>query len=108
MGSSRGTQNGPDDVDVRYVLQAFEAMNKCRITISMRLDGRSDSIALIVEVHAWEGLDDVPEAQHLGSVKSTIGYKDRRSMEAAILQSLYQLDAHLAREELAKVNNKVR
>lgn len=107
MASSRGTSNGPDDVDVRYVLQAFEAMNKCHITITMKLDGRSDSVAMIVEVHAWDTVEDVPEARHLGSHKTVIGYKDRRTMEAAILQALYQLDAHLAREELAKVNSKV-
>lgn len=106
LASSRGTSNGPDDVDVRYVLQAFEEMNHCQLTIHMRLDGKYPSIALLVEVNAWERQENVLEAQHLGSCKTTIGYKDRRTMGAAILQAMYQLDEHLAREELAKVKEK--
>jgi len=106
LASSRGTSNGPDSVDVRYVLMAFEEMNSCHITISMRLAGKPDNVAMAVEVHAWDTAEDVPEAQHLGSVKLTIGSRDRRTMEAAILQALYQLDAHFAREELAKAIRK--
>jgi len=93
-------------VDVSYVLAAFEAINKCKLRVAMHIGGSANRPIVFLEVTAWDTLEDLPEVQLLASHKCQIGSNGPRSMEAAILQSLYALDAHMVDLELAKVNNK--
>jgi hypothetical protein len=93
-------------VDVKYVLGAFEEMNKCRLSVRITTQGSGSRLGLVVELVAWNTLEDTPEATLLASQKLIVGSLGPRTMEAAILQGLYSLDAQMAEAEFARVNNK--
>lgn len=93
-------------MDVTYVLAAFEEINKCKLRVLVHIAGTSSRPILFVEVTAWDTLEDIPEARLLGSHKCQIGSNGPRTMEGAILSSLYGLDAIMAADEFARVNNK--
>lgn len=93
-------------MDVKYVLAAFQELNKVSLRVSMHLEGTAARPELLLTVTAWDTLLDVPEARLLASQKLLVGFTGARTMEAAILQALYGLDAQLGAEELAKVNHK--
>jgi hypothetical protein len=57
-------------------------------------------------MRAWEPGVDRMAVQPLASQKQKIGSSGPRSMEAAILQGMYALDAQLAVEEFAKARTK--
>jgi len=106
LGSKVGLSSGVDVVDVKYVLSAFEAINRCKLSVLIRLSGTG--ARPVVEVEMWaDPLESVAaEPARLGSVRLQAGSTGARTMEAAILQGLYTLDAQLAENELAKVISK--
>lgn len=106
MALKNGSSTGVDCVDVKYVLAAFQEMNKVALRVSMHLEGTAARPELLMTVTAWDTLLDIPEARLLASQKLTVGFTGARTMEAAILQALYSLDAQLGAEEFARVNNK--
>ena len=106
MALKNGSSVGVDCVDVKYVLAAFQEMNKCALRVSMHLEGTAARPELMMTVTAWDTLLDVPEAKLLASQKLLVGFTGAKTMEAAILQALYGLDAQLGAEELARVDHK--
>jgi len=106
LALKQGSSSGVDVVDVKYVLAAFQEINKCGLRVGMHLEGTSARPELILTLTAWSTLLDVPEARLLASQKLQVGSMGPRTMEAAILQALYGLDAQLAADEFARVNNK--
>lgn len=106
MALKQGSSTGVDVVDVKYVLAAFQEINKCALRVSMHLEGTTARPEMMVTVKAWDTLLDVPEAKLLAFQKLIVGSTGARTMEAAILQALYGLDAAMAAEEFARVNNK--
>lgn len=106
MASSRDSSNKPDAVDVRYVLQAFQHINRVKIEIRMGVMEVEGEPLLAMEVAAHEADVEVGEASSLASLRLKLGYRECHQMEAAILQALYKLDAELAHLELARSNRK--
>jgi len=106
LGLRNGSQTGVDCVDVRYVLAAFETLNRCKLSVLIRVSGTEARPVMDLEVWA-DPLESVAaEPARLGSVRSVVGSTGARTMEAAILQALYTLDAQLAVGEFARVDNK--
>lgn len=105
MGSKRGLQSGVDGVDVAYVLTAFQEINQC--TIEMRAGalqvGRASVLRL--ELIANDASAEIGAAPPLGSVRLEIGYHNPISLESAILQALYRLDADLQAQKPALVSS---
>jgi len=106
LALKHGSSSGVDVVDVRYVLSAFETINKCKLEIGISLAGTEARPEVILEMRAWEMEADRMAVQPLAYQKQMIGLSGPRSMEAAILQGMYALDAQLAEEEFARVNKK--
>jgi len=102
LASKHGSSSGVDVVDVKYVLAAFEEINKCRLEITISLAGTPARPDVILEMRAWEREVDRMAVQPLAYQRLLIGSSGPRSMEAAILQGMYGLDAQLAEEEFAK------
>lgn len=102
MALKQGSSSGVDAVDVKYVLAAFQEMNRCVLTVLLRVSGTSTSPVLNLEMVAGPKESVAAEPVPLACHKSTIGLSGARTLEAAILQGLYGLDAEMAGEELAK------
>jgi hypothetical protein len=106
MGLKNGSSTGVDCVDVRYVLSAFETLNQCKLSVLIRLSGTEARPVMDLEVQADPLESAAAEPAPLGLVKSVVGSTGARTLEAAILQALYSLDAQLAAGEFARADNK--
>jgi hypothetical protein len=106
LASKVSLSSGVDCVDVKFVLAAFEEMNKCRLSIEMWVEGTASRPVLMLEMRAWGRDVDRMAVQPLASRKQPIGSLGSQQMEAAILLGLYGLDAQLAEEEFAKTIKK--
>lgn len=102
MASKRGSSSGQDSVDVAYVLQAFQEINRCIIEIRMGVSALGKSTTLEMELLAHDKDKGIGEAAPLASVKLSLGYHNPQRMEAAILQALYRLDADMGHVEFAR------
>lgn len=90
-----------DVVDVLSVFDAFQSINHCHLTVEMWLESGQGVQVMVLEMRAWEKGADKLAVQPLASLLQRIGLSGPRSMEAAILQGLYGLDAQLAEKEFA-------
>jgi len=106
LALKNGSSGGVDCVDVSYVLAAFQEMNKCTLHVIITLEGTAARPVMVLRVSAWSHpLVDV-EPVLLASQKLPVGSTGPRTMEAAILQALYALDAQLAAGEFARADRK--
>jgi hypothetical protein len=87
-------------IDVGAVMEAFEQINQCFITIFGKVEELDGGKQLIWLVQAMDTKEDVPDPKVLGSVKCHLGSGGHRTMEAAVMWALYQLDAQIARYEM--------
>ena len=106
MALNHGSSGGVDCVDVKYVLEAFEHINKCRLSVQVTIQGQGPHLGLVVEMFAYSRPVDLSEVRCLASQRLIVGSVGPRTMEAAILQGLYSLDAQMAAEEFAKADKK--
>jgi len=106
LALKQGSSTGVDVVDVKYVLSAFEAINRCKLSVLIRVSGTEARPVMDLEVWADPLESAAAEPAPLGSVKSVVGSTGARTMEAAILQALYSLDAQLAAGEFARAIDK--
>lgn len=104
MAVSRLTLSNPDLVDVASVMEAFETINNCAITLHGRVGGPDGSRRLELIVSALEDLQDGPDQRYLASVNVNMSPVSHRTIEGAILWALYQLDWQLAQTEWDKTN----
>jgi len=105
LESSRISSSKPDAVDVRYVLQAFQHINRTRIVISMGILEVEGEPLMAMEVSAHDMDQEIGDRPSLASVKLRLGYRECHQMEAVILQALYKLDAEIAKDEFVKANS---
>jgi hypothetical protein len=88
------------------VMLAFEAINQCRVVLTVGLDPEGPEAVLNWTAEAWERERSSTEAKPLASVRWKIGSTDVRTMDALILQLMYKLDGAMAKEEFSRVLNK--
>jgi hypothetical protein len=106
LASSRDTSNGPDVWDLVTTMMAFQHINHCRLEFRMRIPNDAKRLEALLELSAWEDNPESGEAKLLASARCLAGYSDRRTVEAAILQHMYALDAQMAEEEFRNAENK--
>jgi len=106
LALKQGSSTGVDAVDVKFVLAAFQEINQCIVTCVLSVSGTASRPILEMELIAEEiaVLPAVPA--RLACQKLTVGSFGPRTMEAAILQGLYSLDAQLAEREFARAHTK--
>lgn len=100
MAVSRLSSSTPDLQDVAAVMDGFQEINKCYITIFGRVEGAAGARRLVLIVSAQDTAEDVPDPKFLASVNVDLGCGSHRTMEGAILWALYQLDWRIAEQEL--------
>ena len=108
MALKQGSSTGVDAVDVKYVLAAFEELNSCRLVVQLSIEGTAARPDLIMEITAVDKGSASAAPAPLAYQKSIVGSMGPRTMEAAILQALYALDAQLAAAEFARGIDKKR
>jgi hypothetical protein len=96
--------SGPDVLDVTAVIQAFEQINTCRITVLGSVADRDGLQTLCWIISAQEDLEDVPEQKYLASVNVSMNGGGHRTIEGAIMWALYQLDWQLSKHEIARTH----
>ena len=96
MASSRDTSNGPDWKDIAAALQAFQSQEELDLTVILRAVGTENRPDLEVEVQARPKLIWKQEAAPWDYVKLTCSATQRKTLEAALLAALYQLDFRIA------------
>jgi len=106
LALKQGSSSGVDCVDVKYVLAAFQEINHCRLIVELTIQGTPARPDLILGVMAWGNEDVDAEPVLLASQRSPVGSVGPRTMESAILQALYALDAQLAEAEFVKRDKK--
>ncbi len=106
MASSRDSSNSPDWRDLADILNAFEDEN--HLTVNIRLSpvvtGTTTDIRL--EAVWWKVGEDYVDRRHSDYLSVTCLATNRKSLEAAILALLYQLDFKLASDEFDGVVKK--
>jgi len=103
LATSRLSSNNPDLQDVASVMDAFETINKCSITLHGKVVGVAGARKLQLIVSAMETNEDLPDQGYLASVNVDLGCGSHRTMEGAMLWALYQLDWRLAEIEVGRV-----
>jgi hypothetical protein len=106
LASSRDTRNGPDLQDVLSAMMAFEGINSVRLVLHLLTEKVGQTVVLRMEVEAWERPKESTAPLLLASSSVRIGSSDRRTVDAALLQLMYKLDAVLATGEFSKLTNK--
>ena len=106
MGSKRGLSANVDTIDLAMVMRAFEQMNNAVLTGRMKVENVAGHPQLILLWEAHSAEMEIGEAPSLGSVRCSLGSTGHLTMESAIMWSLYQLDAQIARAELDKAHTK--
>lgn len=106
MASSRFSSNQPDLTDVAVTLAAFEKINQVRVQISLNCVEEKGRTDVCITSTAWQMASPFTEAGFLASSSATCLAMNLRSLEAALIHSLYSLDGQLAKREFEKVATK--
>jgi hypothetical protein len=88
------------------VMAAFEAINQVRLEVRCGLVGGTNDAQLSFVFTAFTRETADAEPVLLASVTRRQSYNKARTMDAAILQGLYALDAEMAREEFTRALQK--
>lgn len=102
MGSKRGLSSATDLIDVAMVIKAFEEMNNVVLSGRMRVENVGGVAQLVLLWEAHDREREIGEVPVLASQRCVCGHGNHLTMESAIMWSLYQLDAQMARNELER------
>lgn len=99
MASSRDTSNGVDWKDLADILLRFEKENSVEVlvTITTEVKNNKQDLRLTLQPYDTKGEEVAP--MPWAFVSATCSSTNRKTLEAALLALLYQLDFKLARNE---------
>jgi hypothetical protein len=100
LASSRFSVNSPDTIDLAAVMAAFEEINNVWVTLNGRVESVRGVPCLTFLGQAHDKGSEIGEVPPLASVKCHCGFTNHRTMESAIMWTLYQLDGEMARREM--------
>lgn len=99
MASSRGTSNGPDWRDIALAMEAFEAQEDCRLSITLcsaiDKNGCADLIMQAQALRDGEGLEVIT----LASASVTCSGTHPQTLDGALFRLMYALDFQSAANE---------
>jgi hypothetical protein len=99
LASSRLSSNYPGGQDVVMNLEAFEAINTVTIEIRMRSSLRGGLADIVMTALAHPSAELIGEVPPLASVSRSYLGMQVKTLDAAVFQLLYALDAQLALRE---------
>jgi len=102
LASKRSLSVSTDLIDLGEVMAAFEEMNNIIVEGRMRVDNVRGTRRVIIQFTAHDRRSEIGEVPPLASVRCVTGDNGHLTMESAIMWSLYQLDAQIAKGELDK------
>lgn len=101
LASKKRVSATTEGVDVAYLIEAFQSLNSCILSISFELTVRSGRPDLMIIATAYTINPASAERVVLVSWRSSLSQSNCRTLEAATILSLYRLDGLLAQHELA-------
>lgn len=101
MASKRGLSSIVGVTDVAFVMEAFQSLNSCILSLCFEVTVRSGVPDLMVIANAFTLNDATAERVVLASFRSSLRQLNCQTMESAIISCLYRLDARLAQHELS-------
>lgn len=99
MASSRDTSNSPDWRDLASIIDSFEKQDQVTVTITLSVEVLEGVPEMFVELNTGISLTADAELAPSGCVRLKCSATNRKTLEAAILAGLYQLDFQLACNE---------
>jgi len=102
LALNHGSSKSVGATDVAFQLQAFELVNKCQIRVTLATSVENGHPGLFMDVTAYPEGMEIGEAPPLGFSRFNLGAQGFRTMEAAILFGLYQIDFVLAEGEFSR------
>lgn len=87
--------------DIANNLAGFEAENRCTILLRMSQIRRNGAPDLALTAEAVDAASIDTDLKTLASVSATCSAMNVQSLEGALIQLLYRLDAEIVRRELA-------
>lgn len=100
MALKDGSSHGPDVRDLTTQLGAFQEVNRCTLMLYMGLKGGSLNPDLEIIVNAYTRPDAPAEPVLLASSHFSLKAQGFRTVDAAIMFAMYQIDFMLAEHEL--------
>jgi len=100
LGTKRGRLSGLEVMDVASLMDAFQTVNSCILSVSFEAMSRRGLPDLRVIATAYTVKVATAERVVLASWASSLYALNCQTLEAAVIQSLYHLDAMLAAYEM--------
>lgn len=95
----RNSSSGYDWTDAAFLVAAFEGINNVKVLITIEGIGSKVGADLLLKATATERPRADTEAKLLACVNATCSAINRTTLEGALSQLMYQLDAALAKGE---------
>lgn len=106
LASRRSLSNGNEPEEFTDLIAAFEAQNKCKITLQCSLELHKGYLDTRWSLRAHNASENPLEAQSLGLANVWTWAGDYLTFMALLTQLLYALDFQLAENEFAAVAHK--
>lgn len=100
LASKKRTSAIVDATDVAYLVEAFQSLNSCILSVCFEVTVRSGRPDLVVIATAYTIQPVSAERAVLVSWRSTLSQLRCQTIEGAVIQCLYRLDGLLAQHEL--------
>lgn len=105
MAQSRPSSQTADVVDVTTVMEAFQGINHCRLTVKLTTVAEGHRADLLITMDAVSIPAVGQEAVSLGSVSVKCSALGLKSLDSAVLAALYRMDFKLAEAEFERTKN---
>lgn len=99
MGSKQALSNGNEPEELTDLVAAFEAQNKCRITLSTCLKLRNGYLDMEWTAECVNREEGLSEASPLGFLSVSVWAGDFKTLMGLATRLLYALDFQLALNE---------
>ena len=106
MGSRDRWSSGIDVPEVAMNIVAFEVMNNVRVELRLTTVDRNGLADIVIAALAHDRTMPIGEVAPLASVSVSCLGSRLRTMEAALIHALYQLDSTLDKNVLEEVKTK--
>lgn len=106
MGSKQALSNGNEPEELTDLLAAFEAQNKCKLSITCCLKLHKGYLDTEWRVMAHEVSASPLEALNLGLANVAVWAGDYKTLTGLLTRLLYALDFQLALNEFERVPTK--
>jgi len=106
LGSKQALSNGNEPEELTDLIAAFEAHNKCKITLTCSLQLHKGYLDTRWSMTAHDASKTLVEVLSLGLASVEVWAGDYKTLKGLLTRLLYALDFQLALNEFASVETK--